>query len=482
MLQGKFMNSINNTLKDGLKNTIYIVLSQGLYLALSIITSFLLPRFLGVTEYGYWQIYLFYSSYVGFCHMGFIDGIYLRYGHNNYEELPYDIFRSLRVFAIILLIITGISNIFVLFELDPDKKFALIAVNISIIIVCLRTYFTYILQFTNQIKRYSITTVLNRLIFAVLVITMFIFKIDRFEYVIIFDLLARFSILMLSAYWCKDIIFGKGRGGKKGIQEVWINIKVGINLMLANIMGMLITGIGRFMVERSMSVDEFGLYSFANTATQLVLTFINAISLVIYPMLKRMDEKEIPRFYNRINTMLCAIIFISLLLYFLIYLIILCFLPDYSPILNYLYILFPIVIANGKISIVINTYYKALREEKAMFKANLACVLLFMGLAVPTFYFYKSVKLLSICTLLAMLVLCYASEIYLKNKMKLNNFSNIAEELLLVLGFLVFTNLKPLWLSFIGYSIILCVYLLKNRHEVGYYLVKIIGLFRSKEI
>ncbi len=46
------------------------------------------------------------------------------------------------------------------------------------------------------------------------------------------------------------------------------------------------------MVERSMSVDEFGLYSFANTATQLVLTFINAISLVIYPMLNEWMKRK----------------------------------------------------------------------------------------------------------------------------------------------------------------------------------------------
>lgn len=474
--------SKEQTIKVGIKNGFYAVLSQGVYLGLSIITSFLLPKFLGVTEFGYWQVYLFYSAYIGFFHFGFIDGMYLRYGDKNYLEIPFNIFRSgIKIFLVILIAFAILFDIFICFEVDPNKQVALLGVDAGIIIVCLRTYFTYILQFTNQIKRYSITTVLNRLIFAILIILMFIFKIDNFKYVIIFDLLAQFLTLMLCAYWCKDIIFGKGVGVSKGIQEVWNNIKVGINLMLANIMGMLITGIGRFMVERSMNIDEFSLYSFANTATQLALTFINAISLVIYPMLKRMDKKEIPEFYNRINIMLCAIIFVSLLLYFPIYLIVLGFLPEYSPILEYLYILFPIIIANGKISIVINTYYKALREEKAMFKANLACVLFFVLLAMPIFYFYKSVKLLSFCTLIAMLALCYVSEIYLKTKMGIHNFSNIVEEILLVLGFLFFTSIKPLWLSFIGYAIMLIIYLIKHRQEVGYYLIKILELFRKSE-
>lgn len=467
-------------IKTGIKNMLYMILSQGFYLGLSIITSFLLPKFLGVTEFAYWQIYLFYINYVGFFHFGFIDGMYLRYGHKDYIELPYDIFRSsFRIFTVILVIIMVLFNVALIFETNIDKRFALRGVDISIIIVCMQTYFTYILQFTNQIKRYSISTVSNRLLFTILICVLFITKTNEFEYVIIFDLLSRLIVLIICGYWCKDIVFGKGTGIKKGIKEVLINIKVGINLMLANIMGMLITGIGRFMVERFMSVEEFGLYSFANTATQLVLTFINAISLVIYPMLKRMDKKEVSYLYNRINTILCFVIFVGLMLYFPIYLIVVYFLPSYNSILNYLYILFPIVIANGKISIIINTYYKALRKEKMMFKMNLICIFFFLILAVPIFFRFSSVKLLSICTLIVMLVLCYGSEIYLKKKMNIENFKNIMEELLLIIGFLFFTNLKQLFISFIGYGFLLILYLSAHYKEIIYYVKRITKLLKT---
>ena len=45
---------------------------------------FVLPRYLSLYDYGTWQLFLFYFSYVGFLHFGWEDGIYLRYAGFNY--------------------------------------------------------------------------------------------------------------------------------------------------------------------------------------------------------------------------------------------------------------------------------------------------------------------------------------------------------------------------------------------------------------
>ena len=42
--------------------------------------TFFLPNKMGVAEYGYIQLYLFYTNYTGFLHLGWADGIYLKYG------------------------------------------------------------------------------------------------------------------------------------------------------------------------------------------------------------------------------------------------------------------------------------------------------------------------------------------------------------------------------------------------------------------
>ena len=60
--------------KDGfLKNIIMAFSAQGLSLIISIMMSLVMPYFLGVVDYSYWQLYIFYIGYVGFFHFGLND-------------------------------------------------------------------------------------------------------------------------------------------------------------------------------------------------------------------------------------------------------------------------------------------------------------------------------------------------------------------------------------------------------------------------
>ena len=51
-----------------------------------------MSKLIGVEKYGYWQLYLFYTSYVGFFQLGWNDGIYLRYGGEDYNNLDKGLF------------------------------------------------------------------------------------------------------------------------------------------------------------------------------------------------------------------------------------------------------------------------------------------------------------------------------------------------------------------------------------------------------
>ena len=83
------------------KNIFFAFGSQGLQLLRSILVSLLIPKTLGIEEFGFWQLFIFYTQYSGFLHLGLLDGIYLREGGKHYKELD---FRSLgaqfRIFLI----------------------------------------------------------------------------------------------------------------------------------------------------------------------------------------------------------------------------------------------------------------------------------------------------------------------------------------------------------------------------------------------
>ena len=54
---------------------------------ISTLTGLLIPKLMGATQYGYWQLYVLYVTYVPYFHFGWVDGIYLREGGIDYNDL-----------------------------------------------------------------------------------------------------------------------------------------------------------------------------------------------------------------------------------------------------------------------------------------------------------------------------------------------------------------------------------------------------------
>lgn len=231
-------------------------------------------------------------------------------------------------------------------------------------------------------------------------------------------------------------------------------------------MGMLVMGLGRFILERFGSVANFSLYSFAMTSINLAMMFVSSVSLVLYPMLCRLDKKSLPGYYLLINRMLSSVVFVMMLIYYPLVPVIRIFLHKYTPTLDYLYLLFPIVIMQSKMQLLNNTYYKSLREEKSMLFANLSAVIIFLLLAVPLFFVFHSIKVIVWVTLATFTWRCYASEIYLKRKMGIAAVRNIFEELTLAAVFIVAAGLVGGIPGMLIYGLCVAVNLFMNRSEI----------------
>lgn len=77
-----------------LTNVRYTVTSNLFSFLISAAVSFLVPKNLNIEAYGYLQLYIFYTGYIGFLHFGWADGLYLRYGGKYYEDLDKHISRA----------------------------------------------------------------------------------------------------------------------------------------------------------------------------------------------------------------------------------------------------------------------------------------------------------------------------------------------------------------------------------------------------
>ncbi len=456
----------DSVIEKGIKNTMYVVTAQSISLVLGIARTLLLPILLGITNFGYWQVYLLYISYVGIFALGFNDGIYLKYGKYEYDELPKETFRSsIRVFIVLQIVIMLAVSIIILFEPNSLKQISIFWALINIPIAGFTGVLIYILQITNQLKKYSFYTILDKVVVLVIIIGVFLLKLDNFLVIIIADTLSRVLVLVLMVNTCKDIIFGKGVGFKSACEEIYDNVKIGIKLMLANFAGMLVLGFGRFIVERIASVEEYGTYSFAISTMNLVLVLITAIGLVIYPTLNRLDESNYPNYFIKLNNVLVVIVFGLLIVLFPLKIFISRFMMDYNDIFNYLSIIFAIVFVQSKMQILINPYYKLLRKESMMLRANLVGVVFAIILIAPIYILTKSVMMVAIGTLLAMLIRLYLSEIYLKREQGILSNKNIVTEFVGVCLIVILGLINNSYLGLIVYLLIYSVFFIKQSKE-----------------
>lgn len=467
--------------RKGLKNIRYVLTSQFIFYLLGFMVTFILPKLLGIKPYGYYYMYILYTNYVGMLHFGFNDGIYLKFGGYDYDNLPRELFRSFMRFY--LMFTTGeilVFSVLLIFESDPYKKFALFFAILNILVVNASKMFNNINQVTNRMKIYSFVVVAENVqILAAIFILLAIHRID-FHIVIVCDFLAKCVVLLINIYCDRDLVFGKMMSLKEAFKDCADTFRVGIKLMIANLLGSLILDLGNFILSFG-SVKNFSYYSFASNSILIAMMFISAVSLVLYPMLCRFERSALPRYYMFINRLLCAVIFCMMLLYYPLVLFINVVLPQYKPVLSYLFLLFPIVIMRGKMQLLINTYYQSLREERAMMVANISSIVVFLVLAVPLFAVFKSIQVIVWATLITFTWRCYASEIFLKRVMGLKGIRNIIEELAMAVVFILSAWLIPSRIvGMLIYAACVAAYIVVNRSEIFFYVKKILLKLREE--
>lgn len=454
----------NEVIKNGIKNAIYVVFTQLISLLLGITRTLILPLLLGVVDFGYWQVYMLYLSYVGIFALGFNDGIYLKYGKYNYDELPKETFRSsIRIFIFIQMLIMLLVMFIVTFEPDNAKQLSFYWATLNIPIAGLTGILIHVFQITNQLKKYSFYIVVDRLFTLLVILGIFLLRLDDFLIIIISDTISRLLILVLMLISCRDIIFGKGIKYHLAFAEMIDNVKIGVNLMLANFIGMLVIGFGKFLVERLANIQSFSVYSFAISTMNLVLIMISATGLVVYPTLNRLSGEKYPYYFKKLNNILTIIVFGLLGVIFPIKLFVSNYMLNFTEMVSYLSILFAIIYAQSKMQILIIPYYNLLRIETILLRVNVIGIVVAVVTVAPLYLLTKSVTMAAIGTLIAMLVRLYVSELYLKNKLGISDNGNILRELCFLFLFVVLGLMSNIYLGIIGFLLLYLLIVLTQK-------------------
>ncbi len=453
-----------------IQNFSYTVSSNLISLIISSLVIFVVPKLIGVEEYGYWQVYLFYSSYVGFLHFGWNDGIYLRYGGEEYKKLDKRLFFTqfwMILFSQIMISFIIILGSKLLYSNAKNELFIFNMIAINLIIVNVRFMLLYILQATNRMKEYSISTILDRFVYAIFIICLVLFGINQYKPMIVADVVGKVISLLYLVYICRDIVIRKSSEFYFSFKEAFINIKVGINLMFANIASNLILGIIKFGVQRVWSVATFGKVSLTLSISNLLMTFINALSLAIFPILRRTSKDKLPSMYSIIRTLLMISLLGLLIVYYPLKETLSLWLPQYTDSLEYMALIFPMVVYEGKVALLTNTYLKALRREKVILRVNIITVIIsLIATLIITFYIKNLVlTMLSIVFLLAFRSIL--AELILSKFINIDVKKDIMLEATLSITFISSGWFIDSWIGILLYLTFYIVYLIIKKSDIS---------------
>lgn len=350
--------------------------AQGFALCVSFIMSFFVPKILGTQEFGYWQLFIFYTNYVSLLQFGLNDGIYLIYGGRTRDELDLPtiraVFRTNLLFQ--LLVATVIMVCAVCFIYDQSRMQVLIATGLYAFLFNITYFIGFLFQATNEVKKYSVSQVIDRLFFLIVLLFLIVVRVDSFiPYVVafLFGRCVAFGYAIVAGW---DFIWGQT--AREGVmKECFRDMRVGIKLTFANMASLLVLGIFRFVVDAQWSIEVFGQFSLALTLVSFFLTFISQISMVLFPALRRVQKEDLAHFFQSVSGLLATIMPIAYIVYTPIAIVLSYWLPDYGDALGFFALLLPICVFDSRMSILGTTILKVARKETFLLILNCITVI-----------------------------------------------------------------------------------------------------------
>ena len=357
--------------------------AQGFSFAVSLLTSLLVPKVLGVADFGYWQLFIFYFNYVGAFQFGLNDGIYLIKGGQRRNELDRSEVTSqcLVGFVIQTLIAVVVVAVTIAMQPEPQRLFVIAACAVLMPLYNLTCFFQYLLQAIDETRAYSRSVMVDRGAMLVLLAILLMLRVDSFEVYVYAFCTGKALQLAYLLVWSRDILTKSLLGLSESLSASWESVRVGIKLMVANLASTLILGMMRFAIDGYWGLEEFSRVSLALSMANFFLTFVMSVTMVLFPTLRQMDGGRLRAFFEAVQNALELLLPAVLLFYLPAKFVLSWWLPDYTESFEYLGLLLPLCLFDGKMSALYSTMFKVLRMERALLALNVATMALSACLA-----------------------------------------------------------------------------------------------------
>ena len=471
--------------KKVVKNIVMVAIGNIFTILAGVLVGFLVPKMMvnGDTniDYGYYKIFTLYFGYIGLFHFGFCDGILLLYAGKEFNSLDKQRFRCFTKFFLVFQ--TLVSLVILLGALPFIKTeygFIFSFISINLLAGNITEYYQQISTATGRFKELSFRNIIKATMNSIIVVVLYIlFKtnvIDFLKYQIyIYCFTAvSWSITIWYIIRYRGITFGRSAKLKDCLPEIRKLYLVGIPLLISNFVSNFILNIDRQFVSMLFPTETYASYAFAYNMLQLITTATGAVSIVLFPTLKKFSEEKLKLHYNSFISIVVMFVGFCLLSYFPLHLIVTTFLDKYNDSLPIFQVILPGLIISSAISMIMFNYYKSLNKSVAYFVISVIILALSAGANLIAFFIFKKPLAISIASLIVMAIWYLITEIVLTRSWKINTIKNILYIILIITAFFLITifidNIYLSGFAYLGaYIVITALFyfkLIKNKFKL----------------
>ena len=462
------MTSIFSTEERGgiAGNLAYAVVAQGIGLLSSILTSLVLPKFLGVEDYAYWQLFLLYSSYSGFALLGLNDGIYLRLGGKRYSEVNHGELKAQQC-------LVAVSQLFVAAcclaadlaaGFEPYRSLVLALCVFFGLLTNLTQCLRYVFQCTNLTRISSLADLFTKGLFVIFMATALLMDVDS-SLPFIVGYIACQALAFVYVLICARSTLRAKAAFKGVLRTCAADVRAGLKVTVAYYADSLIVGFTRMLTDWRLGLAAFGKLSLSFSLTNFVLAFIGQVSMVAFPVLKRLDAEGQREKYLTIRLLLHTALPCAYLLYVPVMLLLGLWLPAYGESLVYLALTMPLCVYSCKANLLFNTYLKMGRREGTLCAVNVAAMALNAALALASIVGLASVELATCGIVSSVALRDLAFELIMSRRFGNPVAGFCVSEALLTAGFMTASWFLGAW-SWPVVLLMLAAYLLFDRDGV----------------
>ena len=379
------------------KDFIKVAGSNVLLLLASTLNNFVLPIILSISDYANYKTYILYVSFSGFFHLGYVDGMNIKYGGRELCDLDSKAFWSEHHFFVFTQLLVTVA-LLVTAYFSHSWVMALFA--LSVMPLNMQSFFLFFMQAVGQFTVYAKCVVIVPLLMSIATCIAFAFDISsNYAMFCVINMLSYFvSWSVLEWLSAKRLPFSRELHFEENKKNHWNLFQSGFFIMMGTVVFGFFSTVGRWLIKWNMNDESFALYSMAASLLGFVLIFVNAVNKVFYPYLCRnMENKE--RNQLLIDVLLILSTF-SLPFFFLLKYVIYLILPKYTDSIEIVKILLLTLPAVVIIQSYYINLYKVKRLERLYLRDGILYTLLAAAVSIVAMFAFHNLKVIALAAVI----------------------------------------------------------------------------------